>query len=87
MAIVWVPSLLRPLCGGAARLEVDGATLGDLLRAVDEHCPGFLESVVESERLRPEIAVAINGEAGSFSLHEPLAPGVEISILPAMAGG
>jgi molybdopterin converting factor small subunit len=87
MAIVWVPSLLRPLCGGAGRLEVDGATLRDVLRAVDERCPGFFDSVVENGRLRPEIAVAIDGEAGSFSLHEPLAPGAEISVLPAMAGG
>jgi len=87
MATVWVPSQLRPLCGGAARLEVPGATLGDVLRAVDERCPGFLGSVVENGRVRPEIMIAINGDAEGVSLHEPLSPAAEISVLPAMAGG
>jgi len=87
MATIWVPSPLRPLCGGATRLHVDGATLGDVLRAVEVRCPGFLDEILDNGRLRPEIAIAIDGEAGSYSLHEQLAPGTEISILPAMAGG
>ena len=87
MAIVWVPSLLRPLCGGAARLEVDGSTLGEVLRAVDERCPGFLASVVENGRIRPEIMIAVDGDAEGVSLQELLRPAAEISILPAMAGG
>jgi molybdopterin converting factor small subunit len=87
MPILVVPSLLRPLCGGAPRLEVEGSTLGDVLRAADARCPGFFSRVVEDGRVRPELAVAIDGEAGSFALHEPLSLGAEVAIVPAIGGG
>ncbi len=87
MAEVWVPALLRPLCGGTARLQVEGATLGDVLRAVEARCPGFMERVVSEGALRPEIAIAIDGEAGSFPLFEPVGPASHVSILPAIGGG
>jgi molybdopterin converting factor small subunit len=87
MPTLVVPSLLRPLCGGAGRLELNGSTLGDVLRAADARCPGFFWRVVEDGRVRPELAVAIDGEAGSFALHEPLPPGAEIAIVPAIGGG
>lgn len=87
MAVVYIPSLLRDLCGGADRLAIDGATLGEALREVDRRCPGFFERVVQHGRLRPEIAVAIDGEASSFSLHEPVGPNAEIAIVPAIGGG
>jgi|SRR5688500_16256482 molybdopterin synthase sulfur carrier subunit len=82
-----IPALLRPLCAGATRLEVDGATLGDVLRALELRCPGLYDRVVENGHLRPELAVAIDGEAGSFPLHEPLPPTAELTILPAISGG
>ncbi len=87
MAEVWVPALLRPLCGGTERLQVEGGTLGEVLRAVDARCPGFLARVTAEGALRPEIAVAIDGEAGSFPLHEPVGPQSQVSILPAIGGG
>jgi molybdopterin converting factor small subunit len=82
-----IPALLRPLCAGVPSLEVEGATLGEVLRALDLRCPGFYERVVESGHLRPELAVAIDGEAGFFPLHEPLPPNAELTILPAISGG
>ncbi|MEX0782826.1 MAG: Uma2 family endonuclease [Dehalococcoidia bacterium] len=82
-----IPALLRPLCAGASRLEVEGATLGDVLRALDLRCPGLYDRVVENGHLRPELAVAIDGEAGSFPLHEPLSATSELTILPAISGG
>jgi molybdopterin converting factor small subunit len=82
-----IPALLRPLCAGVSQLEVQGATLGEVLRALDVRCPGFYDRVVEGGQLRPELAVAIDGEAGSFPLHEPLPAGAELTILPAISGG
>jgi len=84
---VWIPALLRSLCEGAARLEVEGATLGEVLKALDLRCPGLYERVVEDGRVRPELAVAINGEVLSPALHEPLAPGTELTLVPAIGGG
>lgn len=87
MAIVFVPTLLRPLCDGASRLELPAATLAELLRRLDERCPGFFDRVVENGRVRPELAVAIDGEAMSYPLTEPLRPDADVTILPAIGGG
>ena len=87
MANVWIPAPLRSLCGGAGTLEVDGATLGEVLRALEVRCPGFLERVVEDGRLRPELAVAIDGEAQSFALQQEVRADADIAIIPAISGG
>lgn len=87
MATLYVPTLLRPLCGGAERLELEAATLDGILRAADQRCPGLYDRVVEAGRVRPELAVAIDGEAASYPLHERLALNAEVTIVPAIGGG
>jgi molybdopterin converting factor small subunit len=87
MATVLVPTMLRELCGGARQLEVAGTTLGEVLRGVDGLAPGFYERVVEAGEVRPELAIAIDGEASGFPLHEPVSASAEIAIVPAIGGG
>ena len=82
-----VPALLRPMCGGATRMEAPGATLGAVLRSLDGQCPGIYDRVVEEGRVRPELAIALDGEAQALPLHHPLAPEAEITIVPAIGGG
>ncbi|MBH77742.1 MAG: molybdopterin synthase sulfur carrier subunit [Dehalococcoidia bacterium] len=87
VATVLIPSPLRLLCAGAAFLEVEGSTLGEVLRAVDEHCPGFLDRTVEGGRIRPELSIALNGHAFHYGLTEPIAKDDELTIVPAIGGG
>ncbi|MGK2965614.1 MAG: MoaD/ThiS family protein [Tepidiformaceae bacterium] len=87
MAKVWIPSPLRPLCGGVSALEVPGATLREALEALDVRCPGFMERVVEDGRVRPELAIAIDGEARTFALFQELRPDADLTIIPAISGG
>jgi len=87
MAIVLVPTPLRELCGGAASVIAPGATLEEVLRSADKAYPGFYERIVEGGRVRPELAVAVDGEASGFSLHDTVGPGAEIAIIPAIGGG
>ena len=87
MAKVWIPALLRPLCDDNAHMTVTATTLKELLMALDEQCPGFYDRVVENGRIRPELAVAINGEAESFPLFEPIGPNADVAIVPAIGGG
>ena len=75
------------MCGGVSRLDVPGATLELLIRELDSVCPGFYTRVVEAGRIRPELAVAINGEMETFALHDAVPPGAEVAIIPAIGGG
>lgn len=87
MAIVFVPAPLRGLCAGADRLDVPATTLGELFDEMDRRCPGFLDRVVGDGRVRPELAIAIDGEAGLYALQQPLRPAAEVAIIPAIGGG
>ena len=87
MILVIIPATLRDFCAGASKQEVSGANVEDILRALDERCPGFYARVVEDGRLRPELAFAINGEVYPLALHNAVADGTEIAIVPALGGG
>jgi molybdopterin converting factor small subunit len=87
--MVIVPATLRDLCGGSAKMDLPATTVEALLRELDRRCPGFYERVVDQERgrMRPELMFAIDGEVVSLALHDTLAPGAELAIVPAIAGG
>lgn len=87
MPTVRIPALFRERCGGAAAVTVEGSTLGEVLQALDRHCPGLSALLVDGGGLRPELSVAIDGEVVAGALHEPVPAGAEIVILPALAGG
>lgn len=87
MAKVWIPSPLRPLCDGVTSLEVPGATLREVFEALDERCPGFMGRVIDDGRVRPELAIAIDGEARTFALFQELRADADVAIIPAISGG
>jgi molybdopterin converting factor small subunit len=87
MIHVVIPATLRDFCAGASKLEVTGANVEQVLRALDERCPGFYGRVVAEGRLRPELAFAINGEVYPLALHNVIEDGTEIAIVPALGGG
>ncbi len=87
MALVIIPATLRDHCAGASKIEAPGATIGEVLRAVDAHCPGFYARVVDGQRLRPELAFALNGEVIPLALHDRVSETTEIAIVPALGGG
>lgn len=78
---VVIPSRLRALVGDRDAIEVDGATVRAVIRAIDAQYPGF------EEKLGPRFAVAIDGEMHSDPLFEPVPDGCELHFLPALAGG
>ena len=46
---VRIPTTLRPLAGGSSEVEVDGATVGDVLKALDAKHPGFSDRLLDEE--------------------------------------
>jgi molybdopterin synthase sulfur carrier subunit len=87
MTMVYIPAPLRDMCGGIATLDVQAPTLDALLRALDLRCPGFYARVVEDGRVRPELAVAIDGEAATYPLSEPVSHVRDLTIIPHIGGG
>lgn len=91
MAIVYVPTPLRRLTGGQARVEVQASTIRDLVEALEAQYPGVKARLVDEERgeIKRFINVFVNGEEIRALQGEetPLGENDEVSIIPAMAGG
>ena len=90
MAIVRIPTQLRGLTGGRAEVEVAGATVGEVLAALDAAHPGFGERLFDDQgALRRFVNVFVDDEDLRFldGLTTPLTDRSVVSIVPAVAGG
>jgi molybdopterin converting factor small subunit len=90
MAKVRVPTQLRTLTDGASEVEADGATVGEILQALDAAHPGFAERLFdETGKLRRFVNVFVAEEDVRFlqGVDSPVAEGQTVSIVPAVAGG
>ena len=87
MPTVWIPALLRDLTGGQERLVVAGATVGEVIAALDALHPGVRARLCTDTGLRPGIAVAIDTHLARLGLAESVPPSSEVHFIPAIAGG
>ncbi len=87
MPVVWIPALLRDLTGGQEKISVPGATVRDVIDQVDARYPGVKERLLEGDRLRPGIAVVVDGSVSRQRLRHKLDEGTEVHFLPAIGGG
>jgi molybdopterin converting factor small subunit len=86
MAVVRLRAPLRELAGGRADHSVEGATVLDVLRALEQAHPGMSGWVLdECGRIREHVNVFVNGSCGSEET--AVAPGDRVHILPAITGG
>jgi molybdopterin synthase sulfur carrier subunit len=85
-----IPTQLRTLTGGAGEVEVEGATVGEALKALDVAHPGMAERLFDdSGGLRRFVNVFLADEDVRFldGLETPVAEGQTLSVVPAVAGG
>lgn len=87
MPTVWIPSLLRDLTAGRETVTVPGATVAEVIDALDRDYPGIKRRVCAGDALRPGIAIIIGTEVARLGLLEPVPEGCEVHIVPAIAGG
>lgn len=84
---VWIPPLHRDLTGGAERVHIEAATIGEVVAVLDTRFPGIAARLTVDDRLRPGIAVAVDGVLTPRGLRQRLSTASEIHFVPAMAGG
>src|SRR5262249_27250116 len=90
MPSVLLPTPLRPYAGGAARVDVTGATVGEALeRLVAAHAGLRTHLFDDAGKLRSFVNVYKNDEDVRYLEKDrtPIAPGDALSIVPSIAGG
>jgi sulfur-carrier protein len=89
MPIVRIPTPLRPHAGGLDRVEAAGSTVGEIVTQLVTTYPALRERLFDGVELRRFVNVYVNDEDIRYldDLATPVAPGDEVSIIPAVAGG
>jgi molybdopterin synthase sulfur carrier subunit len=87
---VRIPTTMRPLAGGAATVQVEGATLADVLGNLDAAHPGFRDRLFDDDgSLRKFVNVFVADDDVRYldGLDTKVPDGETVSIIPAVAGG
>ena len=90
MPTIRIPTPLRKLTGERETIEADGATVGELLTAIDQSYPGLRERICDEQgAVRRFVNVYVNDEDIRFLEDQatPVKDTDEVSIVPAIAGG
>lgn len=90
--IIHLPGPLSAYAGGARRVVLEAApsSVGEALAALGTLHPGVRDRVLDEQgRVRPHVNVFVGKESirHTGGLATPLAPEVELHILPAVSGG
>lgn len=87
---VRVPTILRTYTGGSSEVTADGATLAEVIEALEASYPGIKGRVLDDNgALRRFVNVYVGDEDVRFSgeLATPTPDGAKVSIIPGVAGG
>lgn len=88
--LVRLPTVLRAQADGQTTVEIQGSTVRDVLQDLVATYPGLGANILdESGDLRRFVNVYVDDEDIRFmdKLDTSVAPGDEVAILPAVAGG
>ena len=87
MPVVWIPSLLRELTNGERSVSAGGETVGELIKNLDTLHPGIKERLCDGDRLRPSIAVIVDGSTSTLKLRQRLDEASEVHFVISISGG
>ena len=87
MATVSIPLLLAEVTGGARRAEVPGATVEEIITALERIHPGIEVRIRDGDKIRPTLAFTVDGKIAARGLATPVGPESEVCMLPSFGGG
>jgi molybdopterin synthase sulfur carrier subunit len=79
--------MLQTLTGGVKQVQVPAATVRQVINRLEELYPGIKARLVEGGRIRPNVAVSVDGEVARMGLLEKVGENSEVHFVPAIGGG
>ncbi|MBC6459267.1 MoaD/ThiS family protein [Actinomadura sp. HBU206391] len=87
---VRIPTILRTYTGGESEVKAVGATLRDVIADLEANHPGIAARILDDGgKVRRFVNVYVGDEDVRFAdgLDTPTPEGVQVSVIPAVAGG
>lgn len=87
MAKVTIPQTMRFYTGDMAVVDVAGSNVRKLIDELESKHPGMKGALMYESKLKPDVAIMLNGEISRLALLQPIAEDDEVVIIPAITGG
>jgi molybdopterin converting factor small subunit len=78
---------MQDLTSGKVTVTATGTRVKEIIEDLEKLYPGLRERLVRGDRLRPDVAVTVDGELAALGLFQPVNDSSEVHFLPAIAGG
>jgi molybdopterin synthase sulfur carrier subunit len=78
---------LRDLTDGQRSFTVEGDTIRDVIDNLDQLYPGIKDRLCDGDRLRPSIAIVVDGHTSTLKLRHRLKEASEVHFVISISGG
>ena len=79
--------MLQSLTGGVKQVDCDARNIRQVIERLEELYPGIKDRLVENGELRPNLAIAIDGDVAIMGMLEKVGENSEVHFVPAIGGG
>ena len=87
MPTVFIPSMMQKLTGGAQQVVVEGASVRQVIKNLDQTYPGVKNWLLDDNQLKSNISVAMDGVVNPMGVLEEVDETSEIHFVAAISGG
>lgn len=87
MATVFIPTMLQKMTDGLKQVDFQAKNVRQVIDELDRLYPGIKDRLVEEGAIRPNLAVAVDGEIARMGMLEKVGENSEVHFVPAIGGG
>ena len=87
MAKIFIPTMLQSLTAGTKQVDLEARNIRQVIEQLDEMYPGIKDRLVEDGEIRPNLAIAIDGDVAIMGMLEKVGEDSEVHFVPAIGGG
>ena len=87
MAKIFIPTMLQSLTAGVKQVDLDARNVRQIIERLEELYPGMKDRLVEDGEIRPNLAIAIDGDVAIMGMLEKVEEDSEVHFVPAIGGG
>lgn len=87
MPRVFIPAQLRDLTEGQGEIEAEGATVREVVAALERRFPGIEQRLCKEGELSPALQVSVDHVFSRRGLDARVQPTSEVHFLPVFGGG
>jgi molybdopterin converting factor small subunit len=87
MTTVRIPRPMQVYTHDMEVVQVCGKNVRALINELEKSYPGIKDVLVKEDKLRPGIAIMLDGQISQLGLLQPLSEESELVFIPAISGG